>query len=201
MSVISGDRDECLGLRGGGCFCLEIVSVIIAVSFRQRGNLFPKRRGIESNVQVWTMGVHQTVPGLPSIHGDAQGLRWRSSRDAWVPHSHFVAATSNLLGAFNSLYRECNIYIISFTVICTSVLGDLGMSISISQLSKQLLLTRALRARDGSEDRVPSSAAPIPWGFCAMPDMKGPIGREHMAECWGPGVTSWWEMLEPASRN
>ena len=186
------------GGAGGrrGSSCLKIVLVFITVAFRQFGNMFPKGRGIERNVQVWTMGIRQTCARSPFCPLRCARLRWWSSRDAWVPHSHFVAGIMNLLGAFNSLYRECNIYIISFTVIGTRVLGDIGMSISISQLSKQLLFSWTLHARDGSEAPVPSFAG---RGLCVMPDIKGPIGGEHMAKCWGqvglPGERCWSKLL------
>ena len=90
--------------------------------------------------------------------------KWQSSWDAWVPHSHVVAATFNLLGTFDSLCRECNIYITSFTIIWARALGDMGIIVSISQLSKQLFIRIDHPCKDGSEARVPFSAAHVPRG-------------------------------------
>lgn len=58
MPVISGGEIS-TGEEGGGS-CLKAESVLIAMSFRQFGNMFPKGTGIERNGRMRTMGIHQT---------------------------------------------------------------------------------------------------------------------------------------------
>ena len=89
-----------LGVGVWGRFLLGNSTIIIAGSFRQFGNTFPRGRGIERNVQVWTMSLikwtSKHCAKSPSYPPRCVCHRQRSS---WIPHSCLAAATMHLSGA------------------------------------------------------------------------------------------------------
>ena len=163
---------------GGGGSGLEIVLVIIAASFSQVGNISPSggdvertRAGVNSVLQ---MNFRSTVPGLPSNHGGA-----RAPGDKSVPHSHCVAATVKVLGAFGSLYRESSMYTISFAV---PSLHKNPRRWRYYYLHFTVKLRAGLhidhpRQRQDPKPEFLLLQPPVPRGLFVMPAVEGPLDK------------------------
>lgn len=150
-----------------GCYCHFLQAIWKPVSQRERER--ERHAGVNNGQASDRAEPPFCLRRCTSFEGTIQRTCLRTC-------SPLVAAALSVLGAFNSLHRECDRYMVSLTVFCTRVRGGVGRSFSISQVSQQLLLTWVLQATVGSKARVPPSAAPVPRGFCIMPDIKGPIG-------------------------